>query len=374
MNKNKKEFIMSKKRHNAKRIKNKKVRTKRYFLASLSLIFAIIFIVAGSGFVYAGNLLNQYNYIPIGTDIEGNNNADGKSGTMSLQKNYKDPTQIDGLYHDDAVINILIIGTDEFHGGGGRSDSMMLLSIDRRHKKLKLTSFMRDLYLQLTDGWAPNRINAAYTLGGADCLIRTIESNFSVDIDKYVLVDYTDLDSIIDLLGGVEIELSAAEANQINIYSEEYSTYATSGLNNLSGKQARYYMRIRDVAGDDGYGDFSRTSRQRKVFSNLLNKFKSSSFLTITKLASQIVPEVTTNLSQEEITTLISSILTYMNYDFHQSRVPADGMYYDDYVVISGYDSAVLIPDLELNTAYVNNFIYEDSFPELSQTLSNAGF
>ena len=198
--------------------------------------------------------------------------------------------------------------------------------------------------------------------------------NFGIDIDRYVTIDYDAVADIVDLLGGVEIDLSYGEANQINMGAQDYSSYATEGLNTLTGLQARYYMRIRNVEGDDGYGDFSRTSRQRKVLSALLDKFKDSNLITITKLASEIIPQITTDFSQSELTSMVSNALTYMNYDFSQLRLPADNMYYDDWVVISGMDQSVLIPDLELNSALVNNFVYEDSFPENAKTLADAGF
>ena len=358
-----------------KKAKKNKARRKRYIIATISIIMAVIFSVAGAAFIYAGNLLGSINYQPVQNDDNGTNQTQTTPNKpIANKKEFDDPEIIDGLYHDDAVINVLIIGTDGFYGAGERSDSMMLLSIDRRHKKLKLTSLMRDMYLPLTDGWADNRLNAAFALGGASCLISTIETNFHVDIDRYVMIDYDALNDIIDTLGGIEIELSAGEAEQINIHSGETSQYATEGMNTLTGLQARFYMRIRNVEGDDGYGDFSRTSRQRKVFSIILNKFKSSNVLTITQLAGEILPKITTDFSQSELTTMISNALTYMNYEFSQLRLPGDGMYYDDWVVISGYDASVLIPDLELNSAKLNDYIYEDSFPENAKTLEDAGF
>ena len=357
-----------------KRTKKKnKARKKRYLIASISIVMAVIFSVVGAGLIYAGNLLSSINYQPVTNDNNGTTQTNPNKPIIN-KKEFEDPTKVDGLYHDDAVINVLIVGSDSFHGAGERSDSMMLLSIDRRHKKLKLTSFMRDMYLSLTDGWADNRINASYALGGISCLIDTIEMNFGIDIDRYVTIDYDAVADIVDLLGGVEIDLSYGEANQINMGAQDYSSYATEGLNTLTGLQARYYMRIRNVEGDDGYGDFSRTSRQRKVLSALLDKFKDSNLITITKLASEIIPQITTDFSQSELTSMVSNALTYMNYDFSQLRLPADNMYYDDWVVISGMDQAVLIPDLELNSALVNNFVYEDSFPENAKTLADAGF
>src|SRR5699024_5105844 len=109
-----------------------------------------------------------------------------------------DATLVNGLYHDDAIMNILIIGVDNYQANDvGRSDSMILVSVDTRHQKLKLTSIMRDLYVQIP-GYGSNRINSAYSLGGPTLTVQTIESNFGVDIDRWVIVDFDAFTHTID--------------------------------------------------------------------------------------------------------------------------------------------------------------------------------
>ncbi len=361
---------------------------KSIVFAILSLFLSLIFIVGGAAFIYAGNLLNSFglNFKPLVPANNGGNSGGtspsantiniepaeptGKLSPAEMQASYDDPIQIDGLYHDDAVINILLLGTDDYVGDQGRSDSMMLVSIDRRHQKLKVTSFMRDMYVNLSDGWSPNRLNVAYFLGGPNCLVHTIEDNFHMDIDRYVLVSFEAFEKIIDTLGGVEIELSAAEADYINAESGEVTAYAVAGNNLLTGKQARMYARTRKI----GNGDFERTSRQRTIFSSIVKKLKGANVLTLTSVANQIVPEIATDLTQEEMIALLTNALTYMNYEVQQTRIPADDFYYNDAVMISGYESYVLVPDTEWNTIYANDFIYEDDFPELGATLDHYGY
>ena len=122
---------------------------------------------------------------------------------------------------------------------------MMLISLDKRHQAIKVTSFMRDMYLSIP-GYANNRINVAYSLGGAPLLVKTIEKNFGVDIDKYVIIDFAAFPKIIEALGGIEVTLSAGEADEINRKSGEDPALAvTAGTQKLTSKQARYYARIR---------------------------------------------------------------------------------------------------------------------------------
>ena len=358
---------------------------KSIVFAILSLLLSLVFILVGIAALYAGNLLNRFQFItPVHPNSSGGNSGGqqtapividvptqpGKSGPEDVQISFNDPVQIDGLYHDDAIINILLLGTDDYVGDQGRSDSMMLVSIDRRHQKLKVTSFMRDMYVDLSGGWAPNRINVAYFLGGPDCLVNTIEDNFKIDIDRYVVVTYYAFEKIVDALGGVEMELSAAEAAYINQESGETNAYAVEGLNLLTGKQARMYARTRKI----GNGDFERTSRQRNIFSSIVKKLKGASIFTLTQIANEVVPEISTDFSQEEMVGLLMNGTTYFNYEVQQARIPSDEFYYNDAVIISGYESYVLVPDTEWNSIYANDFIYGDDFPELGATLDHYGY
>ena len=128
------------------------------------------------------------------------------------------PANIDGtLIKDPMVLNIMLFGSDERPGetGYGRSDTMMLLSIDNRNKKLKLTSFMRDTYVNVPE-WGDTKLTHAYSYGGPALAIETIERNFGIDIDRYAVVYFDTFPGIVDTLGGIEVEMTQTEADVMN--------------------------------------------------------------------------------------------------------------------------------------------------------------
>ena len=179
------------------------------------LLLSLVLVVFGSGLVYADMLLSQIGYTELSSLAPPSSSSSPVSSsdedTSSTDETLGDPNLLGGLYHDDAITNILLLGVDDYQANDvGRSDSMMMVSIDTRHKKLKLTSFMRDLYVAIPYHGS-NKLNAAYPLGyqqngaagGGQLAVSTIEANFGVDIDRFVLIDNSAFDQIIDNLGGL---------------------------------------------------------------------------------------------------------------------------------------------------------------------------
>ena len=157
------------------------------------------------------------------------------------------------------VINILLVGQDRRPGESrARSDSVILCTVNKRTNTLVLTSILRDLYVQIP-GYGNNRINAAYAAGGMPLLNETLEYNFGIRVDGNVEVDFTQFQTIVDLMGGVSIELRQDEADLLN---RTLDAGVEAGVQKLSGAQVLQYSRIRSLDGD---GDFSRTNRQQKV-------------------------------------------------------------------------------------------------------------
>ena len=338
------------------------------------LVFSLIFLVGGGACLYADHLLNGIHFVPVesgesqastGALFE---NAAVSSGTESAKAGL-----VGGLCHDDAVTNILLLGTDDYQKDDtGRSDSMMLVSLDNRRKKLKITSFMRDLYLAIP-GIGSYKLTEAYSRAGgkekgARKVVSTIETNFGVDIDRFVRVDFSVFPKIIDRLGGVEIELTneknangITEAGLINAYSKEKGHPVHVGKNVLTGLQASYYSRIREIGND-----YERTERQRKVFSSIVNKLKTSDLGTLNSILADTVPLVMTNMSKDEVISLASHSLTYLKYPLSGSRVPADGEFRESKkgeIIINGRNSDVLIPDLGKCKDTFLKFVYEDKIP-----------
>lgn len=329
------------------------------------LVLSLVMLVVGVGCVYVDLVLGKIHFAePGGTESVAETGPlfEGTaSGTASTKAGV-----LGGLYHDDAVTNILLLGVDDYQKNDiGRSDSMMLVSVDTRHNKIKLTSFMRDMYVAIP-GYRSNKLTVAYADGGggnsgAKMTVKTIESNFLVDIDRYVIIKNSAFNKIIDRLGGVKITLTnkkdsygRTEADLINRYSGDKNKVRT-GTNLLSGAQAHYYSRIR-VIGDD----FERTQRQRKVFESLVNGLKTASVPKLYSVLVDTLPLVTTNMTKNEIIAMAGNAPTYLSYPISQNRIPGDGEYSSENITGVG-DS--LVPDLKVCRESLKTFIYENDIP-----------
>lgn len=234
---------------------------------------------------------------------------------------------------DDDVYNVLLIGTDTRNNNDrGRSDSMILVSINEKTEEIYMTSFMRDSYVSIP-GKYNNRINAAYAYGGPQLLMDTIEQNFKIKIDKYVRVNFFSFMEVIDAVGGVTINVTDAEVPVLNSYLNELNRLlgadansgklSSGGTYNLSGKQALGYCRIRYV----GNADFQRTQRQRDVLMKVFEKAKGLSLEELDEFLNVLLPKLTTNIQKDEIFSLLMNSPKYFKYDVKQLRVPADGTY-----------------------------------------------
>ena len=349
---------------------SKKKTSKKRLAVNIGITFlSVLFIVAGSAALYANSLLSKYQY------VEEPTTSKTPIGTVNTPtEEMGDAEMVDGMYHDDMITNILLLGVDDYTPNDpGRSDSMLMISLDRRHKKLKLTSFMRDTFVSIP-GYQRYKLNTGYFLGGAPLQVKTIEKNFKVDIDRYVIIDFEAFPKIIDALGGITVTLSAAGAEEMNRKSGE--TGAVEGVNDLSGAQARYYSRIRNCkytdpdTGDVYYDDYGRIRRQQRVMDILVDNFKDADAGKILTLANEIVPYLISNISPDEMLTLATDALTYMSYPIESCQMPNNELHYGDTLYLPYIDGpySVLIPDtLEDNALFLNRFIYEDSFPELAE-------
>lgn len=246
----------------------------------------------------------------------------------------------------DGVKNILLIGLDEDQGdGNSRSDTMMLLTIDTINNAIKLTSFLRDMWVEIPD-YKDAKLNASYSHGGAQLTMDTIEYNFDVDIDNYILVDFNMFRKIIDALGGIEIEITEKEAEFIN---RTTSSVVEEGINQLNGKKALIYARIRKLDSD-----FGRTERQRKVIMAIVDKVKEINPLELINIVTDILPMITTDINPIGMVTTAISALGCLQYDIQQMQIPASDAYSSK--TIRG--QAALVPDLEKNIENLKEFIY----------------
>lgn len=236
------------------------------------------------------------------------------------------------------IVNILLIGQDRREGESqARSDSMILCTFHKESKKITMTSFLRDLYVPIP-GHSSNRINAAYSFGGMPLLRRTLEENFDIHIDGCVEVDFAQFSGIIDLLGGVVIALRQDEARVIN---QETGSALTEGTQTLTGPQALAYSRIRSLDSD---GDFSRTNRQRKVISALLDSVRGAQFPELVNTTTQLLPLITTDMNRAQILMCALEVLPHLSgAQVTSQHIPAAGTYTDQ--TIDGM--SVLAADLD---------------------------
>lgn len=356
-------------------------------------------IIGGSfvGFILIGavaivcvliHYINKMNYVPLDENYtiasETKPYSEDVTNPMVVEVTSKDSSQeeldeyqrlaeealenVKGEYEElGDIYNILLIGSDtREEGDTGRSDTMILISINREQKRIVATSFLRDLYVKLPQrGY--DKINAAYAWGGVELLLDTLEYNFSLHIDKYISVDFFSFVEVVDILGGVDVDVQEDELFWCNQYihasnlllgepeDSDYLEKADGSFQHLSGKQALAYSRFRYV----GNGDFTRTERQRKVINILFDKLKRINARTLIELLDSILPKVTTNIPTGEFLELIAILPEIGRYDIISWSVP-DLQY--QYLTIDGVSSIGIDFNVYIDKIY--RYMYGDAIEE----------
>ena len=269
-----------------------------------------------------------------------------------------------GAMSENHVESVLVIGTDGRDvNDRGRSDSMILVSLNKKTNEIIMTSFLRDSYVNIP-GRGMDKLNAAYAYGGAELLMDTIESNFNVRIDNYILVNFTSFASIIDAAGGIDLTLSDEEAEAVNVIlvsevnnlmgDEPNADFlAGGGKVHLNGRQALCYSRIRYV----GNNDFERTQRQRKVMTQLIKKAASSGPSFISKVSKNALPNVTSNMTTGQLYALSLRLPFVLTYDTKQLQIPADGTFWGENVTAG----AVLAMDYASNLDIIEDTVFAEN-------------
>lgn len=268
---------------------------------------------------------------------------------------------------ESAVINILLIGEEAIKDTQGRSDSMMIASINLKEKTFKLTSIMRDVYVKIP-GYKDNKLNAAFNKGAGFLLTETIEENFAIKIDGFIRVGFDGFESIIDELGGVEVELTADEAdylNRKNYISKKKYRNVKPGVQVLNGNQALGYCRVRYKTASNGEkNDFGRTYRQRLVLDSVFKKFLDASVDKKIKVATSMLDYVKTNISRGTLLQYITQAATLGTTELQTFRIPVDGTYKEAYLSCGGSVKkySVLVVDFEKNIGELRKFIYGEPY------------
>ncbi len=315
---------------------------QRNLLIALCAFLAVVFIVLAFGTVYVHNLLNRMGRVDPEDEYtlsqsEADNLTDAGLETIDPNStetlpNIEDvtvPTPPDYLPqdHGDHVINIMLVGQDRRPGEGRqRSDSMILITFNTSQNTITLTSFMRDQYVQIP-GYKNNKLNAAYASGGFNLMNSTLKQNFGVFVDGNVEVDFDGFTEIIDMLGGVEITLTQAEADYINA---NHGLSLSAGTQILNGYTALQYSRIRYIDTD-----YRRAERQRTVLLSILNRYKSKPVGEMLAILNQMLPMVTTNMTNAEILNLAGTLLPMVaTARINTLRIPVDGTFQDGEVQV----------------------------------------
>ncbi|MBD5106508.1 MAG: LCP family protein [Lachnospiraceae bacterium] len=316
---------------------NKKKKKKISGWKKLAVFLAVIFL-AGMGGLYAivGSVYDKMKY----EEVE-------NLSKESMKEN--------------GVINILLIGNDSRENGeDGRSDAMILISISDKTKTITMTSLLRDMYVDIP-GHDGNRLNAAYSYGGAELLMQTIQQNFDIEVHRYALVNFQAFANLVDAVGGVDLELTNGEVNYVNGYLVEYNMLegrpegtdyldtSLSGMIHLNGPQALAYTRNRYIGTD-----FGRTERQRKVLAAVMKKMPGALAVNSGELIDGLFPNLTTNLTKGECFQLSLNGSKLLTYDLVQQAIPAEGTYSNATI----RSMAVLQVDFEANKKIIQESIY----------------
>ena len=323
--------VKNDKRHAGKK-KSAGKRLKR-FLVVVVLIIALL----GAGlYSFAGSLYQKMNYVEV-------------------------ESVADLPMKEDGVVNVLLIGNDSRENGDdGRSDAMILLSVSNRTKTIYMTSLLRDMYVEIP-GHDNNRLNAAYSFGGAELLMETVEKNFEISVNRYVQVNFEAFVGLVDSVGGVDLELTTEELEYVNGYLVEYNMLTdrpqgtdnmdtqAAGMVHLNGPQALAYCRNRYIGTD-----FGRTERQRKVLTEVIKKIPGALVTNGSQLFDTLLPNLTTNLTKNECISLGLMAGKALTYDIIADSIPQTGTFRNATI----RKMSVLEVDFEANRKYLQEKLY----------------
>lgn len=256
----------------------------------------------------------------------------------------------------DHLINILLVGQDRREGQGRqRSDTMILLTVNKSTNEITLTSFMRDQYVSIP-GYKGNKLNAAYQFGGMGLLTKTLRQNFGVAVDGVVEVDFGGFKDVIDLVGGVDINMVQKECDYFNTFTD---WNLTPGINHLNGEQALAYSRLREIDSD-----YNRANRQRNVITAVINSCKQQSLTGLLDLLNQILPMVSTNMTNSQIIGYATDLFPVLaGAQLNTARIPVDGTFRQGTVKVRDGLTAWFQYNIDFyaNNQYLNEIFRKES-------------
>jgi len=309
----------------------KKKKGKRIALIILAVVLVLLIAAAVIGFSVFRSMLGKVNYIEMPTDAATESATEttvavttGIATEETTLETTVETTRPPMKPED--ILNILVVGQSSRGGEeAALADSMILASLNTYTKTLTLTSFLRDTYVDLPDyrdsrgtlhpcGW--NKLTSCYALGyswdgtagGMKMMNDCLYNNFGVEIDYNVEIDFDCFIKLVDILGGVGLEITQEEADYLNADDRFVSGEYSAGWAALGGSEALSYARMRKAAGDND-SDIKRTARQRKLIDALLNNVRALDINKITRIANEILPMITTNMHPDKIMELLVEVV-----------------------------------------------------------------
>ncbi|MGL5417376.1 MAG: LCP family protein [Clostridium sp.] len=262
---------------------------KKILMGSVLGLIAVIGMLLGGSYYYVKSKIDKVEKVNV--DVE----------ALGIEEELD--TELTTKYGN--IQNIALFGIDNVDGMRGRSDSIMILTINRDKRTVKVSSIMRDSYVKIAGKGINDKINHAYAFGGPEMAIRTLNENFNLNIKDFITVDFSSLPEIIDMIGGIELDVDKDEIKHINSYIRHLNKLnktnneeiKTPGKTLVNGTEAMAYCRIRYTSG----GDYKRTERHREVLGKIFKKVQKISSSEYPKLLDKALPLVKTNLKSEEI-------------------------------------------------------------------------
>jgi hypothetical protein len=376
-------------RHNMNDKRKPRKKKKKLNIFIKVLIVLLVIILAGGSFLVftrpgrkiMSNLAVEWAYWRMGknakTDDKPAKNASGSAVETKEEEEEEglkvgeiteniDPSKMSATFrnalHEDGVYNILLVGVEAIGNNSvasGRTDSIMIATINTKQKTLGLTSIMRDSYVTIP-GYYDTKINAAFGHGGINLLYETIAYNYNLRLDGSAIVSFKTFQKIIDELGGIDIEITPAEAqylNTTNYVSKKSNRTLKPGMNHMNGNQALGYARVRYRATLDGsVDDFGRTSRHRRVMAAIFKEVKKSNPITLVKLLDTVFSQVQTDIKKSNASSYLAEVmeLSIDGVPLDNLRLPIDGSYQGAKI----NRQAVVTFDSAMNKDALANFVF----------------
>ena len=322
---------------------------KRHRLLAGLLLLILLLDLGGLAFVWGKLNLLQYD------ENDRHDGTDAQNGGIITKVDLPEQESEENWGQED-VVNILLVGTDERvedFSVNARSDSMIILSLNKKAKTIKLVSLQRGMGVQILDGIYAGEydwLTHVFRYGGAELLMQTIQECLNVDVSRYVRVNLNTMEQGINVLGGVDIELTAPEAKYFTGDPMPGKRVYHAGLTHLNGREALGYARLREI--DD---DWHRVQRQRNVIVQCFNKLKGSNLLELNSIVDQVLPLIKTNLSKTEIASLLMMAPGFLSASVDQMTIPKAGTF----TSMEGMEGRILYDvDFETNSAILYDFLY----------------